>query len=1673
MKLPGYTNLSILYEGTQTAVYSGLRESDGKAVILKTLRSEHPDVDQIALIYHEFEMTKDLRLPGVIETYALIDKENQYALVQENIGGIPLSKYLQNKPLQDLTSFLKLAIQMTRVLAEVHQHHIIHKDIKPDNFIINPETQLEKLTDFNYSTKLLHEVQDIVPPTKLEGTLAYMAPEQTGRMNMNIDYRSDFYALGVTFYEMLTGKLPFSYLDPLELLYAHLAYSPPALINSQFDIPFVLTMLVQKLMEKNPSQRYQSASGLLEDLERCQNELEKTGKIDSFALGQHDVLDQLNLSQKLYGREEEAKVLLAAYERVSHGAVEALMVCGYSGIGKTMLINEVHKPMVKQKGYFISGKFDQLQRNTPYTAITQAFNHLARLIMAEPEERFQAIKQTIVGSLGGVAQVMIDLAPDIELIIGPQPALDELPPQETQNRMMLVFKRFLKVIAQPDHPLVLFMDDLQWIDNPSLKLFEYMMTDPELTHLLLIGAYRDNEVSEQHPLVKFIKEIEDKGKYISTISLHPLTPSNFEAWFEDSFNRNNADIKILADLIHKRTEGNPFFCKQVINTIYKERLLYFDYKHHQWDWNLEGINDLKITDNVVDLMLGKLTELPEKTQTLLKYASCVGNHFTIDTLMVISDQSAETIGQALWYALEKDLILTQRLGYKRVGAMQKESLTEILSKDITYQFVHDRVQQAVYQCLTDDDKKRSHLRIAKLLLKNDTVAGKKERLFEVVDHFNRALDLLSVDEKLEVINLNYEAGVLAKKANAYQPMFNYLKAAIGLLGENPWEHQYEYAFKIYKDYALSLYLLHHVSEAEELVSNLLIHAQTNFDKASLYRILIMSYRDKGEHDKSLDMVYIALRLLGVKLQKNATLFSLFIKYHSVQWKMRKFNISMLENELPNMSNTSIETAFDIFMESYMLFYQKSTASLGYLFATAMDLIITYGKPRSAGFWVTNYGILILNMNKKNINRTFEYWTLAQRLFEEFPDKYTMGPAYTMAGFLFYHLRYHIDDGIPLILKGINYSNESGNLFMENIGLNMYSIASHAKANSVKNAITATNTAYEANLKKGIVMHAEIFEFMTLLFENWSVGKHANTDKLNRIEKNILGSGVLLLIESSQKYLSVYYYFLELYQKAIESHFIWYLHEDRIRFEPFSYEAKAVNALTLAKLMTKKQGIEKWRYQKRFSQLMEELKWASSAAPANYLHHYLFLLGAEANIKKNLIKALIAFNKGIDNAKKGGFYLWAALGNELAADLFLEQNQLRPAIDYIREAHYYYKRYGMTMKVQSLEKRYPHCFVEKVDKSATEMDKKLTSSITNEMSNTTLDVASIDLLSLMKSTQAISSEIELDKLLEKLIIILLQNAGAHRVHLLVKEKDIWYVEAEGTTSEQRITLAHTESFDQRHDLPITLIRYVERTQESVLIQTPQEVENYAKSDEYIRTTQPQSMLVIPVFYHGELQSILYLENHSVSMAFKNEHVRILQILSSQTAISLQNARLYYQATHDALTGLANRNLLYHVFELATNKAKTTHASIAILLFDLDYFKTINDTYGHFVGDKVLTHIANLITLCIGKENLAARLGGDEFVAMMEYQDISEIIQAAESFLLKLKTPVKIDGHELTLSSSIGISVYPHDGESVSDLLKQADIALYHVKAKGKNQFQLYTTSLQIQSKHDHSTETDLH
>ncbi|MDB9509595.1 serine/threonine-protein kinase PknK, partial [Kamptonema animale CS-326] len=801
--LSGYQITEELYIGTRTLVYRGIRIRDQQPVVIKLLRNEYPNFNELIQFRNQYTITKNLDFPSIVKPLALEAYHNSYALLMDDFGGVSLSSYLQmatneTQPSQSLplAEFLQLAIQLTYILNYLYQNRVIHKDIKPANILINPKTKELKLIDFSISSLLPRETQEIQNPNVLEGTLAYLSPEQTGRMNRGIDYRSDFYSLGVSFYELLTGKLPFVSEDSMELVHCHLAKEPLPIHQIQPQIPLVLSEIISKLMAKNAEDRYQSALGLKHDLEICLSQLKDTGKITYFELGKRDISDRFLIPEKLYGRENEVNQLLAAFERVSTGNTEIMLVAGFSGIGKTAVVNEVHKPIVRQRGYFIKGKYDQFNRNIPFSAFVQAFRDLMGQLLSESDEQLQTWKAQILAAVGESGQVLIDVIPELENIIGKQPPATELSGNAAQNRFNLLFQKFLQVFTSKEHPLVMFLDDLQWSDSASLNLLKLLMQDTG--YLLILGAYRDNEVSPVHSFSLTVNEIAKTGAAVKTITLPPLGQSEVNQLVADTLNCELSIAQLLSKLVYQKTQGNPFFATQFLKALHDDKLISFDWEIQHWQCDLAKVRALAITDDVVEFIALQLQKLPIATQSGLKLAACIGAQFDLATLAIVSEKSLEETAADLWKALQEGLVIPITEVYKFFTQTGNIATLNPTTANANYKFLHDRVQQAAYSLIPDSQKKATHLKIGQLLQQNSSEIKQEEKLFDIVGHLNRGIELITQAEKRQALaQLNLKAGQKARNSTAYAAARVYLQTGIGLLEINCWQSQYELTLKLY------------------------------------------------------------------------------------------------------------------------------------------------------------------------------------------------------------------------------------------------------------------------------------------------------------------------------------------------------------------------------------------------------------------------------------------------------------------------------------------------------------------------------------------------------------------------------------------------------------------------------------------------------------------------------------------------------------------------------------------------------------------------------------------------------------------------------------------------------------------------------------------------------------
>src|SRR5919199_1045930 len=849
--LPGYRITNKIYDGFRTLVYRGQRESDQKAVVIKLLKSEYPTFKELVEFRNQYTITKNLDLPGIVQPMTLENYRNGFALVMEDFGGVALTDYTTQKQLS-IVEFLNIAIQIAQTLEGLHHNRIIHKDIKPQNILINPETKQVKLIDFSISSLLPRENQESINPNVLEGTLAYMSPEQTGRMNRGIDYRTDFYSLGVTFYELLTGQLPFVSQDPMELVHCHIARipTPPTELNPA--IPVMVNDIIMKLMAKTAEERYQSAFGLRIDLETFLQQYSEKGSITQFPLGRRDISERFVIPEKLYGREAEVATLLAAFDRVSNppsplgqgelGGSEMMLVAGFSGIGKTAVVSEVHKPIVRQRGYFIKGKFDQFKRDIPFRAWVQAFQNLMRQLLTESAAEVQKWKTGILEALGQQGRVMIDVIPELELLIDKQPEVPELEGSTAQNRFNLLFQKFIRVFATSEHPLVIFLDDLQWADSASLKLMQLFMSDRDTHYLLLIGAYRNNEVSATHPLMLTLEEIRQADATINQITLAPLDKSSLNRLIADTLSCPSSLALPLTELVLSKTKGNPFFTNQFLKSLHEEGLISFDITRGYWQCDIVQVRTLALTDDVVEFMALQLRNLPVRTQEILKLAACIGNQFDLATLGIVSKILPLKTANILWKALQEGLILPNSELYKFFQEQEGLGSENHLQSPVTYRFLHDRVQQAAYLLIPEDQKQATHLRIGQLLLSKGghdgttpTAQEREEKIFDIVNQLNIGVELITQQQEGdELAQLNLIAVRKAKASTAYAAAVDYLTLARELLAADSWMQHYDLTINLYVEAIEAEYLNTNFERSQKLVEVVLARAKTLLDKVKVY-----------------------------------------------------------------------------------------------------------------------------------------------------------------------------------------------------------------------------------------------------------------------------------------------------------------------------------------------------------------------------------------------------------------------------------------------------------------------------------------------------------------------------------------------------------------------------------------------------------------------------------------------------------------------------------------------------------------------------------------------------------------------------------------------------------------------------------------------------------------------
>lgn len=1490
--IPGFQAGERLYESRNSLIVRASRDSDGLPVVIKILKNDYPSPEELARYRREFEITNSLDLAGVIHSYELRRHEKTLLMVLEDFEGMSVADLMADRSLS-LEEFLDAAIQLVEALVQIHKADIVHKDICPANLVINPGTGEIKIIDFGIATRFSVEQPVLTSPEVLEGTLAYMSPEQTGRMNRTLDYRSDFYSLGATFYEMLTGSRPFDNVDFMELVHSHIAREPVPAHRRNADVPLPLSKIVSKLMNKKAESRYQSAVGLLADLETVR----QGEALERFEAGRSDYSNHFHIPERLYGRDKEVQELLTAFDAASQGRAEMVLLGGYSGVGKSALVREIHKPVTAARGYFIAGKFDQLQSNTPYSGMVAALRDLVRQILTESEDRLERWRMDFQAALSPNAQLILDVLPELELIIGPQPGLPELEFAETTNRFKRTIRQFLHTLCSRDRMIVLFLDDLQWADSATLSLLEAVLCDEALSHLLLIGAYRDNEVDSQHPLNVALHAIQQGGGQVQSMTVAPLTLADVVRLLADTLSADRAQLTALARLIVQKTHGNPLFVRQFLLDLQHEGLISQvpsgTAERVCWEWDLDAIKAAGITDNVIDLLLSKLQRLPQDAQEALQLAACIGNQFDIDTLALIQHSTREVAFESLRLAMHEELIrpLTQM-----TASDTEDVLSPLIVRDWCFQ--HDRIQQAAYSLIEQDRQKQVHLAIGRRLQQTLSPMALKERVFEVVDHLNFGCELIEEEqERLALAELDLMAARKAADATAYQSALALIVTAQKLVDDPDWAHSYQLTSEIVRQRAKLEYLNGNFERCSELVLVSLDRSRTDLEKAEVYFTRIAQHTLLTEYREALEAGCRALKLVGVELSLDDV--------QSAGEQAIGQAIQMLEGvdiesliDRPAVDSAEMALAQRCLRHLTIAAFLSNQQLFPLIVGTSVRLSLEHGNAPASALSFSNYG-LMLGAYMGRFQEGYQFGELALRLCEKFQGKAPTATVCLVHGIELMPWVKHIRYSKPVIDKGYRAGLDSGDILWAGY-LVMYRVLLDTFAGKPLDDILDTmpdQLAFNARTQNPGAT-ACIVAYRIVLSTMAGRSRSSADFSAEQVDE----AGFLQSCEEHQIAMALCFYKIQkaqalyLFGRPSEALDATREIEDKLSYivnHPNLADRLLYQSLSLSALL---EGYDSDTRARAMDQLADNLGqlsvWAENC-PENFLAKRLMVEAEIARQGDHGADALELYDRAIDAAHEGQFLQDEALANELAARFCLDSRaNSRAGAMYLRDARYAYQMWGARRKVEELELEFPQLLTEYRDARTASAGHAHVTFSTRDFTTRQLAMANLDLDTLVKAGETISGEVVLGKLLERLLAIVMENAGAQRGVLLLSRDRELFIEAEASVQSEQTSVLMSipiDSADGSTLVPAGVIHFAARTGNVVVVGDAQIDERFM-ADPYVQSSGSRSLLCQPILSQGELIGLVYLENELISSAFTPERTRLLSLLSGQIAISINNAEL---------------------------------------------------------------------------------------------------------------------------------------------------------------------------------------
>jgi len=1423
-----------------------LQERDGfdKPVLVKESARVIPTKLEIQQLHNEYTITRQMVDNGGIRlAYAIEGSKSHPVLLLEYIQGKTIRELVLSSTLE-LRQKLRIAIEAATIVGHIHQKGITHKDINSNNILVSDEG-LVHIIDFGMATALKREYAIAINSIDVfHGTFAYISPEQTGRLNRAIDYRSDIYSLGITLYELFTGLLPFQADDVLTMFHQHIAQTPVPPDELDTNIPEPLSDIILKLMAKNAEDRYQSATGLQNDLAKCLQQLQTTGQIQPFQIGHNDFSDRLQISQKLYGRQTEIETLHDTFERVRHGGSELLLVAGYSGNGKTSLVYEIYKPIIANRGIIIEGKFDQYQRGIPYYGWGQAFNRLVNVWLAESDDELARLKTTILDAVGDNGRILFDLIPNLTQIIGPQPEVDPIGGTELENRFNYFFQKFLNVIATPEQQLVVFLDDMQWMDLASMKLLKVFLADRDSGNFLIIGAYRDNEVDSTHPLTLGLNDIRKTGAIVNQITLDNLTEEEICQLLADSLHLSHSSCLPLAQLLHEKTGGNSLFLHQYLHNFEEEGLLWFDKKGYSWNWNMAKLKDSAISDNVVDLMVNKISKLPEDTQESLKIAACLGNQFKQSLFNQVTRKSPEENQKILQTAYQDGLL-------KQLNGSLK--------------FAHDRIQQAAYSMIADVEKVHLHYRIGQTLLQENPQV-QKHLLFDTVNHLNQAIPLIQSDaRRAELANLNLKAAQDAMQSAAFDAAETYTYEAIKLLGENGWQTHYSLMLELHQLAAEATYLTKKIKSSFHYTETILAQAHSVLDQNPARITEIRLYHAQNQMQEAIDTGIVAVNDLGFAVKGSPPL---------------SFSVQAV-SELPIMSDPMAMAASDVLDNILVSAYLASFEQFPGIIFTALHILVESGIHPSSSAIIFWYALLLWD---EDIDMAYQFSELSMHLAKSFGDNRRLGSVRTLFVSFFKHWKTHYRNLDTELRSSFQLGFASGEKALSSASLTTHSFMTFFtgyRLDEVQETLTINLTLQQ---KTGEIYPAYSIGVWAQFIANL---RGLNNDPYEFEGHYFSENRDLPITEAAN--LSGPTFFIHCLKQALYYHLGRYssAYANSLEVEYLLKKQTAHLSLSFYFFYQSLSILQLPAGQDRHPNLTEKLAgnisrirlWAKHA-PMNQQHRLDLLLAEKARVDGNDVAAIDHYESAIMGARENEYIREEALANELYGRFWVQRGNSTIARIYIRDAHALYRQWGAEAIVQHLESQFPQWLnIRTIDTGPLP-----------PLNNTGQIYPDLEIHSILKASQSIALDIDLDRLLHNMINIVMENAGAERGFLILEQDKQWQIAVQSskglanTLSKQWISVRNCRLLAER------IVNYVARTKETVVLDNAS-TKNDFSSDPYLQQQDIKSILCIPLLNKGKVLGILYLENNLTKNAFTLQHQEVLRLLSSQMAISIEHAHLY--------------------------------------------------------------------------------------------------------------------------------------------------------------------------------------